>query len=167
MNTGSLFACAPVGVGVCRGLRDDRRALALNNYPPLSFIVVRLVAPLFPNAITGVEPYRSFRLFGLERRPIAARDSLATRKRPPPWRAIVRRKDDERFLPIRRHEWFKLFGLAVAAWASSVFLSAPDARAICVAFFLTAVADFIKHTLVAIPLSALVCPAITDRHPPL
>jgi hypothetical protein len=45
----------------------------------------------------------------------------------------------------------------------SVFLAAKDSRALCLAFFLMAVAGFIKQTLVAIPLSALVYLAIADR----
>ncbi len=143
-------------------LYPPRGALTLNNYPPLSFIVLHLLAPLFPNAIvagralsllsillTGAASYACAREIGAERRAAAlgALWFVAT---------VIR------FLP----EYAgmndpNLLGLAVTAWAFYLFLSARLASTIYVAFFLMAVAGLIKHNLLAVPLAALGYLALT------
>jgi hypothetical protein len=143
-------------------LYPGRNALIVNNYPPLSFIVLRLVSPLFTNAIVagrvlsilsvllvGAATYRCARELGVGREPAALGGLwfIATITR---FFSEYAGMNDPNFL-----------GLAVAAWAFYVFLAARDTRTIYVAFFLMAVAGFIKHNLLAIPASAFVYLLIT------
>lgn len=137
-------------------------ALTLNNYPPLSFIVLHLLSPLFANAIVagralsllsillaGAASYACAREIGAQRRAAAlgALWFVAT---------IIQ------FLP----EYAgmndpNLFGLAVSLWAFYLFLSARTDRTVYLALFLMAVAGLIKHNLLAVPITTLVYLALT------
>ena len=143
-------------------LYPGRNALVVNNYPPLSFIVVHLVSPLFKNAIVagrvlsllsvllvGAATYRCARELGAEPK-AAALGGL--------WFVATITRFFSEYAGMNDPN---VLGLAVAAWAFYVFLAARDTRTIYVAFFLMAVAGFVKHNLLAIPASAFVYLLIT------
>jgi len=138
--------------------------LILNNYPPLSFIVVRLISSIFANEIVagrilsllsiflvGAATYRCARELGAAPK-YAALGGL--------WFIATMARG---FAGYAGMDDPNLLGLSVAAWAFYVYLSARSASTIFAAFFLMAVAGFIKHNLIAIPICAIACVLISQR----
>lgn len=145
-------------------LYPARDALILNNYPPLSFILLHLISPQFVNVIVagrvvsllsvlliGAAAYRCARELGAQPK-AAALGGL--------WFVATITHAFSEYAGMNDPN---LLGLAVSAWAFWVFLAARSARAIYVAFLLMAAAGFIKQTLAAIPIGAFVYLLMTDR----
>ena len=139
-------------------------ALTNNNYPPLSFLVLRSISPLFANTILAG---RFLSVVSI----LAAAGAVFKG---------ARNLGSDRLEAAIGGVWFaatislcfagyagmndpNLFGLAISAWGFALFLSARGPARIYAAFALMAVAGFVKHNLVALPLSAFLYLALTRR----
>ena len=139
-------------------------ALTNNNYPPLSFLILKSVAPLFANAIaagralsvlaillTGGMAFLCARCLGAARTAAALGGAWLVATLSLGFSGYAGMNDPN------------LLGLAISTTGFALFLGARGPFAVYSAFAIMAVAGLVKHNLVATPLTAFLCLAALRR----
>ena len=141
-------------------LYPAQNALTLNNYPPLSFVLLHIAAqlPAFPNALYAGRAVSFVSLFVVAAAVYRISRELGAGKASAMFGAVwlvalVLQFFDESVATCDQN----LLGLAAMYWAFLLFLRSNSTAGVVASFAAMATAGLIKHHLAAAPMAAVVC----------